>query len=101
MLRRPSEIIISQGYRLHLMHLKQAIQERRLEYRDRHEKLSLPHGNDPPHVGQLIRAYIEEVKWEIPPHSPYSPDIAPSGYHLFLSMRVVFSGERFSLCGRI
>jgi len=29
---------------------------------------------------------LEEFKWDILPHSPYSPDIAPSNYHLFRSM---------------
>ncbi|EFN85012.1 Histone-lysine N-methyltransferase SETMAR, partial [Harpegnathos saltator] len=49
-----------------------------------------------PHVGQPVRTYLEGVKWEVLPHPPYSPDIAPSDYHLFRSMQSVLIGERFT-----
>jgi len=29
-------------------------------------------------------------------HPPYSPDLAPSDYHLFLSMANDFAGEKFT-----
>ena len=29
-------------------------------------------------------------------HSPYSPDLAPSDYHLFLSMANTFAGAKFA-----
>ena len=29
-------------------------------------------------------------------HPPYSPDLAPSDYHLFLSMANTFAGEKFA-----
>ncbi|CAD6996696.1 unnamed protein product [Ceratitis capitata] len=31
--------------------------------------------------------YCCVLNWEIMPHSPYSPDIAPSDYHLFRSLQ--------------
>jgi len=34
----------------------------------------------------LVKIYLETLKWEIVSHPPYSPDIAPSDYHLFRSM---------------
>jgi len=33
--------------------------------------------------------------WEVLPHPPYSPDIAPSDYHLFLSLQHFLSGKEF------
>jgi transposase len=30
-----------------------------------------------------IRAMLENFNWELFDYLPYSPDIAPSGYHLF------------------
>ena len=30
---------------------------------------------------------LRKLEWEILPHPPYSPDIAPSDYHLFRSMK--------------
>jgi hypothetical protein len=29
---------------------------------------------------------ISPLEWELLPHSPYSPDVAPSDYHLLLAM---------------
>jgi histone-lysine N-methyltransferase SETMAR len=34
----------------------------------------------------MTKAAIQEFDWEILPHSPYSPDLAPSDYHLFRSL---------------
>jgi histone-lysine N-methyltransferase SETMAR len=28
-------------------------------------------------------------------HSPYSPDLAPSGFHVFLHLKTFFGGRRF------
>jgi hypothetical protein len=34
----------------------------------------------------MMKATIQELDLEILPHSPYSPDVAPSDYHLFRSL---------------
>ncbi|KAG5308899.1 MOS1T transposase, partial [Pseudoatta argentina] len=35
------------------------------------------------------------LKWEVLPHPPYSPDIAPSDFHLFRSMAHGLADRRF------
>ena len=47
----------------------------------------LHHDNARPHAASGTRQKIAEVGWEIP---PYSPDLASSDYHLFLSLQNFF-----------
>ena len=38
------------------------------------------------HIGKVVKTYLRTLKWEVLPHPPYSPDLAPSDYHLFRSV---------------
>jgi len=38
---------------------------------------------------------IQKLKWNAPPHPPYSPDLAPSDYHLFGPLKLHLGGKRF------
>jgi histone-lysine N-methyltransferase SETMAR len=35
------------------------------------------------------------VKWDILDHPPYSPDLAPSNFHLFLHLKKHIAGKKF------
>ncbi|KAG5319660.1 MOS1T transposase, partial [Pseudoatta argentina] len=48
-----------------------------------------------PHVAKPEKAYLETLKWEVLPHPLYSPDIAPSDFHLFRSMAHGLADRRF------
>ncbi|GBO99542.1 Mariner Mos1 transposase [Eumeta japonica] len=43
-----------------------------------------------------VKNYLKTFDWEVLPQPPYSPDIAPSDYHLFRSMAHALSEQRFT-----
>ncbi|KAG5319831.1 MOS1T transposase, partial [Pseudoatta argentina] len=60
-----------------------------------HDKVILLHDNARPHVAKPVKTYLETLKWEVLIHSLYSPDIAPSDFHLFRSMAHGLADRRF------
>ncbi|EFN84997.1 Histone-lysine N-methyltransferase SETMAR, partial [Harpegnathos saltator] len=54
------------------------------------------HDNARPHVAKVVQKYLETLKWDVLPHPPYSPDIAPSDYWLFRRMQHDLTGHRFT-----
>jgi len=51
--------------------------------------------NARPHTAARTNALIRLFSWEIFSHPPYSPDLAPSDYHLFTKMKVWLATQRF------
>ena len=41
-------------------------------------------------------AKFNELKYELPDHPPYSPDLAPSDFCLFLNLKNVLAGKCFT-----
>lgn len=89
------ETITGDLYRRQLMRFNRALQEKRPQYKDRHDKVILLHDNARPHVSKVVKTYLKTLKWEVLPHPPYSPDIAPSDFHLFRSMAHGLSEQHF------
>ena len=52
--------------------------------------------NARPHTAALTQQKLLELHWELLPHPPYSPDIAPTDYHLFCSMEHFLRGKIFN-----
>ena len=52
--------------------------------------------NARPHVSRASLAKIRELNWGLVEHPPYSPDLAPSDYHLFRSLQNFLAGQKFS-----
>lgn len=48
-----------------------------------------------PHVSKVVKTYLETLKWDILPHLPYSPDIAPSDFYLFRLMTHDLADQHF------
>ncbi|XP_069680131.1 histone-lysine N-methyltransferase SETMAR-like isoform X2 [Periplaneta americana] len=56
----------------------------------------LLHDNARPHTTRRTAAVLTEFGWELFDHPPYSPDLAPSDFHVFLHFKkFLSSGERF------
>ena len=53
----------------------------------------LLHDNAPEHKSRVAQADIRGCKFEN--HPPYSPDLAPSDYYLFLNLKSHLLGTRF------
>lgn len=85
-LLKPNETITGDRYCLQLMRLSGAMKEKWPEWHKKHDKVILLHDNAGPHVAKPVKTYLETLKWEVLTHPLYSPDIAPSDYHLFRSM---------------
>ncbi|KAG5314411.1 MOS1T transposase, partial [Pseudoatta argentina] len=86
--------ILVQTYGDQLMRLSRAFKEKRPLYAQRHDKVILLHDNARPHVAKPVKTYLETLKWEVLPHPPYSPDIAPSDFPLFRSMDFIIQGQQ-------
>jgi histone-lysine N-methyltransferase SETMAR len=53
----------------------------------------LLHDNARPHVACHTKALLEKFGWDLISHPPYSPDLAPSDYHLFLNLKKHLGGK--------
>ena len=72
--------------------MKNVLHAKRPELR----KVRLLHDNAKPHTAKITRQKLEEFGWEVLPHPAYSPDLAPSDYHLFRSLQNHLSKKRYS-----
>ena len=83
--------INSQGYTETLTALK-----RRIERTGIRNETLLEHDNARPHTSAATRDAIQSADFLVLPHPPYSPDLAPSDFHLFPKLKEHLKGERFS-----
>ena len=55
----------------------------------------LLHDNARVHTAKATMAKLHELKWQLLPHPPYSPDLAPSDFHLFGVLKDPLRGRHF------
>ena len=80
---------------LHFRRLPKAIQNRRRGKFSR--GIVLIHDNARPHTGRQTQTLLHyEFHWETFDHPPYSPNLAPSDFYLFLKMKEHLAGKRFT-----
>ena len=65
--------------------LKEEIAKRRPQMMK--EKVLFHQNNAPCHKSIATVAKLHELQFELTPHLPYSPDLAPSNYYLFADLK--------------
>lgn len=60
------------------------------------KKVFLLHDSALPHSSKQTRAHLVDLGYTVPPHPPYSPDLAPSDYTLFDKMKEPLRGKTFT-----
>lgn len=85
--------ITGEYYSQLLIRLREAIKQKR------HGKLSkgviMLQDNAPPHRAHVATSAMEQCGFELLPHAPYSPDLAPSDYYLFPLLKEQLRGKHF------
>lgn len=84
--------INSDRYVVTLKKLKQRI----LRIRPENRRFILQHDNARPHTSRLTRESISSLHFDVVPHPPYSPDLAPSDFYLFRHLKKGLKGIRFT-----
>lgn len=60
------------------------------------KKVLFHQDNAPAHSSAVATAKLAELRYELLPHPPYSPDLAPSDFFLFPNMKKWLGGKRFT-----
>ena len=82
-------------YSQQLERVQQALHQKELELVNRKGVLFL-HDNARLHVARVVRDTIQQLGWETLCHPPYSPDLAPTDYHLFHFLDNHLRGKSFT-----
>lgn len=82
-LLKSGESITADRYSKQLKQLSQELEKKRPFTGKGPRPVILLHDNARPHVAKLTQKTIMELGWDVLPHPAYSPDLAPSDYHLF------------------
>uniref|UniRef100_A0A0N5BB84 Histone-lysine N-methyltransferase SETMAR n=1 Tax=Strongyloides papillosus TaxID=174720 RepID=A0A0N5BB84_STREA len=56
----------------------------------------LLHDNAKPHVSKTTVQKLKELEYGTLPHSPYSPDLFPTDYHLFKKLELHLRQKKFT-----
>jgi histone-lysine N-methyltransferase SETMAR len=87
----PGTTVTAALYCTQLDRLHVAVQQKRPEK----DKILMLHDNARPHTAKITRDKLEELGWSVLPHPAYSPDLAPSDYHLFRHLSVFLREKHY------
>jgi [histone H3]-lysine36 N-dimethyltransferase SETMAR len=90
-----NQTINSEVYCRQMNNLEQTLREKRPELVESNG-IILQHDNARSHIAEMTKKKLREFGWEVLPHPPYSPDLAPSDYHLFRSLEHFLRGKTFT-----
>jgi hypothetical protein len=87
---------MSEVYCETLKKLRRGIQNRRRGMLTYGVFVVLLYDNACPHTAARTRTLLHHFNWKLFDHSPYSPDSAPSDYHLFTYLKNCLGSQRFN-----
>jgi len=90
----PGATINATAYCETLTRLRRAIQNKKRGMLS--HGMCLLHDNVWSHSKHVTTALLEKFKWDILDHPPYSPELAPSNFHLFLHLKKHLAGKKFN-----
>ena len=76
-----------------LKHVKKDLKSKRRGHQSK--GVILHHDNARPHTAAQTVQTINNLGWELLPHPPYNPDVAPSDFHLFGPFKEFMRGAKF------
>lgn len=76
-----------------LERLKDEIAKKRPQLKKK--KVLFHQDNAPCHTSKVTMAKLNELHFQLLPHPPYSPDLAPSDFYLFARLKQMLAGKRF------
>ena len=94
-LQEMNETINTERYCKQLGNLKAAIQEKSPSITNRHGVV-FHQDNARQHVSVKFLQILKGFGWDVLNHPPYSPDMAPSDFHLFRSLQHFLLGKRLT-----
>jgi hypothetical protein len=94
-LLKPGETVNTDRYRQQMINLSHVLIVEQPEWARRNEKVILQRDNAPSHTARSVKDTLKAINWEILLHLPYSPDLAPSYFHLFTSMGQSVAEQHF------
>jgi len=72
-----------------------AVHEALKVLRPHRQKIVFLHDNARPHTARKTKEKLNMLDWQVLPHPPYSPDLAPSDFKLFRSLANALRGKEF------
>ena len=64
--------------------------------KEKQDRIYFLHDNARPHVAKSTRQKLLSLGWMTIPHPPYSPDLAPTHYHLYRSLSNYLREKKFN-----
>jgi histone-lysine N-methyltransferase SETMAR len=94
-LLKPGETVTADRYRMQLIKMEHALKNKRPRIASKRDKVLFHDDNARPHRAQIVKKKVEDFGWDRLDQPAYSPDLAPSDYHLFRSIQIALADVRF------
>ena len=94
-LLKTGEVVNTDPYQQQIINLNHALGVKWPECSRRYGKVILLHDDAPSDTSKPVKDTLKGLAWEVLTHPLYSPDLAPSDYHLFRLMAHTLSKQHF------